>query len=50
MQWGKLIQSATTPNWGYAKKKTLIKASNIGEMRSFPKEQELAFFKILRRG
>ena len=45
MQWGKLIHSTTAPNWVYAKKKkTLIEAPNIGEMRSFPKEQEVAIF------
>ena len=48
MQWGnlKLIYSTTNPNWVYAKKKkTLIKAPNIGGMRSFPKEQNVAIFK-----
>ena len=31
-------------------KKNLIKAPNIGEMRSFPKEQEAAIFKNFARG
>ena len=50
MQWGKLIHSTTTPNWVYAKKKNLIKAPNIEEMRSFPKEREVAIFQNFAKG
>ena len=32
------------------KQKTLIKAPNIGGMRSFPKEQNVAIFKNFARG
>ena len=32
------------------KKKSLIEAPNIGEMRSFPKEQEVAIFQNFAAG